>query len=132
MNRYFRFLADFISDVFERRDLIKRFNESAKHAYYSGNSDRLLKAHTSNGKRLYKHSMSRLRSGFRISVMGIDVLKKPDATEMAMVILENGAFTRQLMAIGYDSLEIESGYTFYDWQMSKYQDLQKFALSNNN
>jgi len=132
MNKYFRFLADFISDVLERRELVSRFNESAKHAYYSGNTNRLLKAHTSNGKRLYKHSMSRLRSGFRIRVLDVDVLKKGDATEIAMVILENGAFTRQLMAIGYDSLEIESGYSFYDWQMSEYQDLQKFALNHNN
>lgn len=132
MNRYFRFLADFISDILERRELIKRFNESAKHAYYSGNTNRLLKAHTSNGRSLYRHSMSRLRSGFRIKVMDVEVLKKSDATEMAMVILENGPFTRQLMAIGYDSLEIETGYSYYDWQMSKYQDLQKFALSNNN
>jgi hypothetical protein len=132
MNSFFRFLADFISDVLERRELIKRFNESAKHAYYSGNTNRLLKAHTSNGKRLYNHSMSRLRSGFTITVMDVDALKKSEATEMAMVILENGPFTRQLMAIGYDTLEIESGYFLYDWQMSSYQDLQKFALSNHN
>lgn len=128
MNSFFRFLADFISDVLERRSLIRRFNDSAKYAYYKGDSDKMVKAHTSIGNSLFKHTMSKMRSGFRIEVLNTEVLPESEAHEMAMVLLDNGPFIRQLMTIGYDTLEIKSGFFMYNWQMSKYQDPLMYHL----
>lgn len=130
MNTFFRFLADFYSDFLERRRVIKRFNEASKEAYYSGRTDRMAKAYTTIGNSVFRHSMSRMRSGFCIELLGIDTVTKSEASQVAQVLLENGPFMRQLMAIGYDTLEIETGQMLYNWCMSDYHDLQKFALTD--
>lgn len=125
----FNFFRDFIGDIIERRQVLNSFNMTAKHAYYSREATYLAKARTTIGNSAFRHELSKMRSGFTIKVYGAHGMNKAQATEIAMALLDNGAFMRQLMAIGYDTLEIESEIQRYQWSISDYHSLSDFTLN---
>ena len=73
----------------------------------------MLKAETTRGDYSNRHNFSRRHSGFRISAMTGGNMNKEKCSMVAMVILSNQTLVRQLMRLGYDTLEVYGGDTGY-------------------
>ena len=105
-------IADWFGDVMERRAVINKFNMQSKHAWDEG-FPFMLKAETTRGDYSNRHNFSRRKSGFRISAMTGGNMNKEKCSMVAMVILSNQTLVRQLMRLGYDTLEVYGGDTGY-------------------
>jgi hypothetical protein len=125
----FQFIIDFIKEFTERRLLVKEFNSVANIAFVTGATNRLLKAKTTFGDPGYRHSMSSMFSGFRITIRNTESLSKEEIKVIGEVILQNKIFLRQLMSLGYDTLEVFGSTDIYhQWAMSSYGDLKNYFL----
>jgi hypothetical protein len=80
----------------ERVRVLNEFNRVFKSAFEMGEFNRLCSVTTAKGNQNFKHELSTvyLRSGFKITILNDDNLKKQD-------------FSRKLMALGYDTLLIK-------------------------
>lgn len=124
------FLKDWVRNGWERNQVINSFNTSAKHAYYSRQAMYLAKARTTFGNSEFKHSLSRMRSGFTVKIYGAYDMNKSQASDIADAILNNGPMIRQLMAIGYDTIEIETENYRFQWDAQTYNNLFDYTLSS--
>ena len=107
-------LRGWFGDVRERKNLLRTFNYSARNSYTFGHVPILLKASISLGKRENKTNYSWLRSGFRIKTpMPGYLMAEQQAVMIAMIILSDAVLVRQLVALGFDTLEVgsESSYS---------------------
>ena len=94
-------------DMSERRKLINSWNDSAKEAFISGAVPSLLEASTSIGNSNYRHEMSKwMISGFRIRVRSGRPLDKEELLAIGRIILYNNQLVRQIVALGWDTLEV--------------------------
>ena len=93
----------------ERVRVLSEFNRVFKSAFEIGEFDRLCSVTTSKGNQNFKHELSTiyLRSGFKITIMNDENLKKQDFSKIAKYFVINKAFARKLMALGYDTLLIK-------------------------
>lgn len=93
----------------ERVRVLSEFNSVFKAAFQAGEFDRLCSVTTSKGNQKFKHELSTiyLRSGFKITIMNDENLKKQDFSKIAKYFVINKAFARKLMALGYDTLLIK-------------------------
>lgn len=124
----YRFIIEFVQEFKERRSLIDSFNEIAHIAFVSGNSDRLLKAKSTAGDARYKHPMSRFfLSGFRIEIRNGTFVTLKEVNLIGTIFLDNKHLLRQLMALGYDTLEV----TAKDSNMYRNFDISSFASLKN-
>lgn len=116
----------------ERVRIISAMNDNFRESFYSGGIDRLCRVSISSGDPEFAHEMSSiwLRSGFRISVENDLGLKDIDVFEIADYILQNKAFLRQLMALGFDTLIIQGKLTKRGkiFCIKSYADLNGYTL----
>lgn len=126
LKTFFTNLLNVILDgSFEKMKVINQMNTAFKEYFMSGELLRLCKVSISQGKSEYAHEMSALwlRSGFKITIENDLSLKDSEMTELSMYVTENGAFVRQLMAMGFDTLIIKGKTT----GKSQYYALKRFA-----
>jgi len=110
---------------FERMRIISQMNTAFKEYFTSGESTRLCKVSISQGKSEFAHEMSTiwLRSGFKITIENDLSVKESEMTELSQYVIENVAFVRQLMAMGFDTLVIKGKTT----SKTQYYALKRFA-----
>ncbi|MBQ2351638.1 MAG: hypothetical protein II394_05440 [Bacteroidales bacterium] len=91
----------------ERNQLVNDFNMTARQAFAAGYVPSLLKASVSRGCSDYRHSFSRwMASGFRICVLSGMQLSRQDIVFIGQAILSNEQLVRQLVVLGWDTLEV--------------------------
>ena len=93
----------------ERIKVLNEFNRVFKSSFETGEFNRLCSVTTSKGNQQFKHELSTiyLRSGFKITILNDDNLKKQDFSKIAKYFMINKVFARKLMALGYDTLLIK-------------------------
>ena len=106
-------IIDWFNDRSERENLRCSFNKAAKEAFIYGVAPTLLEASISRGDSAYKHVFSKLYSGFRIKALSGRALTKEELIEIGHAILENQELIRRLVALGWDTLEVQDIKGFY-------------------
>ena len=105
----------------ERQTLINKFNLSSKEAFISDVVPVLFRAESSKGNSAYKHQFSNwLYHGFRIRVLTGRDLAVDEIIQLGAVIRSNTYLCRELVTLGYDTLEITniSGVVVKQWQLT--------------
>ena len=116
-------IAEWFRDRSNRRKLVANFNESAKKSFVLGVAPVLLNATISRGDSNFKHSFSDwLNSGFRIKAMSGRKLTKDEMKVIGATILADGMLVRQLVVLGFDTLEVhdDTGYYGLKWQLKSF------------
>ena len=119
-------ILDWFRDTSERNRLVRSFNESARMSFIEGIAPTLLKAKISKGEKSYKHQFSHwLNTGFRIQAFSGRELTKNEIIHIGQVILDNDLLVRQLVVLGYDTLEVHGDVGAYGcrWQLRDYLQL---------
>ena len=116
-------IIEWFTDLSERRKLIREFNELSRNAFILGVTPTLLKASITLGDSTFKHSFSKMMSGFRIKALSGRDLETSELHEIANVILENTALVRKLMTLGWDTLEVHDNLAVKGLKWS----LERFA-----
>jgi myo-inositol catabolism protein IolC len=104
----------------ERRDVVLGFNQSAKAAFIEGIVPTLLEASISRGNKDYKHQFSDyFNSGFRIKAFKGEALSKDELSQIGATITSDDKLIRQLVVLGFDTLEIYGDKNYYgmQWQI---------------
>lgn len=120
-------IAEWFRDRSSRRKLITNFNNSAKKSFVLGVAPVLLNATISRGDSKFKHSFSDwLNSGFRIKAMSGRDLTKEEMKAIGTTILADGVLVRQLVVLGFDTLEVhdDTGYYGLKWQLKSFIALE--------
>lgn len=119
---------------FEKVRIIKAMNDNFRDSYYSGGLDRLCKVSISAGDPEFAHEMSVmwLRSGFKITVENDYGMKESEIFEISDYILNNRAFIRQLMALGFDTLIVQGKLTHRGkmFCLKRYAELNGYTLNS--
>ena len=118
-------IIDWFRDMSERRKLIMGWNYNARQAYIEGFIPLLLEASISKGNGGFRHEMSSwFQTGFRLK--SIVPLKKDDMLDIGRVILGNNILVRQLVVLGFDTLEIydETTRKGVQWALKDFRHLQ--------
>jgi hypothetical protein len=125
-------LSVILDGSFERIKIISAMNQNFNESFISGGLDRLCRVSISSGDPQFRHSMSAIwfRSGFKISVENDYGMRDHEIFEISEYILNNRAFLRQMMALGFDTLIIQGKLTGRGkmFCMHKYSDLGNFML----
>ncbi len=119
-------IIEWFKDRSERNKIIREFNAAARNAFISGNAPTILKASISRGNKEYKHEFSTwLYSGFRIQALSGRALTKDEMKIIGLVILSDKILLRQLVALGWDTLEVHDNKGEYGlrWKMIDYINL---------
>lgn len=91
----------------ERNDFLNQFNESAKMAFISGQTDTFLKASVSMGNSSYRHAFSKMfGGGFRIKAEAGGLLTRDDVMAIGQIILNDPVIVRLMISLGWDTLEV--------------------------
>ena len=104
------FIVNLINTImdgsFEKIKLINQMNTGFREYFYTGELSRLCKTSICQGDPDFKHEMSSIwfRSGFKISIENDSNLKDSEIIDISQYVLNNAAFIRQLMAMGFDTL----------------------------
>ena len=118
---------------FEKMRIIQAMNDNFKDSFYSGGLDRLCKVSISVGDPEFSHEMSVmwLRSGFRITVENDLGMQDCEIFEISDYVLNNKAFLRQLMSIGFDTLIVQGKMTHRGkmFCMKRYAELKGYTLN---
>lgn len=121
-------LLDWFHDRTERYKLVRSFNQSAKKAFISGIAPTLLKSKISKGNKAYRHQFSSwLNSGLRIEAFTGRQLSKEELIKIGNVILSNDILVRQLVVLGWDTLEVHTNQGDYG---VRFQLRDHLALTN--
>lgn len=113
-------ILDWFSDRNQRAKLLRGFNNAAKTAYIQGAVPTLLKAEFSKGNNMYTHQFSDwLRHGFRVTAFSGKQLSKNELIEIGTTILSDAILVRQLVVLGFDTLEVQGDTGVYGcmWQL---------------
>lgn len=114
LKEFFQNLINSILDgSFERMRVINAMNQAFKEYFISGDLERCCRVSISQGDQEFKHEMSSfwLRSGFKINIENDLNLRDSEIMEISQYILQNKAFIRQLMAMGFDTLIVQGKTT---------------------
>lgn len=112
----------------ERSLLIKDFNDKAQDSFVRGETPTVLKASSSRGFSKYHHELSaRINTGFRIQAFTGRALTKKETMNIGQAILSNTKLIRQLIVLGWDTLEIHDNCGRYGcrWCLTEYADIGK-------
>jgi len=91
----------------ERNDFLNQFNDSAKMAFISGQTDTFLKASISMGNYSYRHAFSKMfGGGFRIKAEVGGLLTRDDVKSIGQIILNDQVIVRLMISLGWDTLEV--------------------------
>ena len=119
-------ILDWFYDMRERRALILGFNSASKHAFVSGTAPTLLEAKITVGDSRFRHDFSKfLGSGFRVKAMSGRELSKNEMIEIGEVILSNEILVRQLISLGWDTLEVHAsaGLRGLKWELKRFANI---------
>jgi hypothetical protein len=92
-----------------------------------------MKARISQGNSLYTHSFTKFAAGgFRIKVEAGRALEKHELLTIGNTILSNQSLVRQMIYMGWDTLEIYNANIVggYQWELMKFSGMGGF-LGNN-
>ncbi len=120
-------IVEWFRDRSNRKKLVANFNDSAKKSFILGIVPVLLNATISRGDSKFKHSFSDwLNSGFRIKAMSGRDLTKEEMKAIGATILADGVLVRQLVVLGFDTLEVhdDTGYYGLKWQLKAFIALE--------
>ena len=115
--KFIEFLKNLINVILdgsmERVRILSAMNDNFKDTFYAGGIDRLCKVSISAGNPEFSHEMSTiwLRSGFRITVENDYGMADIEIFEISDYVLQNEAFLRQLMSLGFDTLIVQGKLT---------------------
>ena len=106
-------------DFTEREKLIREFNKAARNSFIIGETPFLMEASIFLGDSNYKHSFSKMFSGFKIKVLTGRSLSQSECTEFANIVLKNEILERKLVTLGWDTLQIHghSSSSGYKWRL---------------
>jgi hypothetical protein len=110
----------------DREQLIKEFNNSSRAAYIMGVMPTLFEAKVTTGDSRYTHTFSKwMAGGFRIKALTGRNLSRSEMEEMGQVVLSNSPLVRNLVSLGFDTLELHSdvGNVGLKWELKKYIDV---------
>lgn len=110
----------------DREQLIKEFNNSSRAAYIVGVMPTLFEAKVTIGDSRYTHTFSKwMAGGFRIKALTGRNLTKAEMEEMGQIVLSNSPLVRNLVSLGFDTLELHSdvGNFGLKWELKKYIDV---------
>lgn len=117
---------------FERVRIISQMNAAFKEYFTTGEFNRLCRVSISQGNSSFAHEMSSLwiRSGFKITVENDTALRESEMNELATYIIDNAAFVRQLMAMGFDTLVIKGKTTgtTMSFALKKFANLNQYYI----
>ncbi len=100
-------MVGWFQDRRERQHFLNDFNQSAKRAFISGNTDIMLKASISYGNSDYRHAFSKfMAGGFRIKVEGSGHLSRDEVISIGKSLVGNPTITRTMISLGWDTLEV--------------------------
>lgn len=118
-------IKEWFSEARERSRMISDFNKAAKMAFITGIAPTLLEAKITRGDSTYKHSFSKLYSGFRIKALSGNALSRDTLIEIGRTILEDQMLVRRLVALGWDTLEVHDivGFTGIKWSLKKFANI---------
>lgn len=119
----------------ERSILIKDFNEKAQDSFVRGEAPTVLKASSSRGFSKYHHELSAcINTGFRIQAFTGRALTKKETMDIGQAILSNTKLIRQLIVLGWDTLEIHDNCGRYGcrWCLTEYADIGKIIETTSN
>lgn len=119
-------ILEWFSDRSERNRLVRCFNESARYAFVLGGAPTMLKASISKGCPEYRHPFSAwLNTGFRIQALSGRALSKEEMVVIGLVVLHDTVLVRQLIALGWDTLEIHDDTGIYGcrWNLIDYANM---------
>lgn len=129
------FITTWFTDQKERSLLIKDFNDKAQESFVRGETPTVLKASTSRGFSKYHHELSaRINTGFRIQAFTDRALTKKETMDIGQAILSNTKLIRQLIVLGWDTLEIHDNCGRYGcrWCLTEYADIGKTIETSSN
>ena len=119
-------IVNWFKDLFERNNLIRDFNNSAKESFTGLTVPTLLEARITKGDPNYKHECSKIFfSGFRVKVIAGRPLTKDEMLYIGRVILNNSQLVRRLFVLGWDTLEIEdtTGQKGVKWAIKDFTNI---------
>jgi hypothetical protein len=119
-------IADWFGEVYERYQLVKDFNRSAKLAFVAGRAPTLLEVKITKGDGDFRHAFSKwMTGGFRIKALSGRPLERGELIEIARVILDNEVLIRQLISLGWDTLEVHSkgGVIGLKWPLKEFANI---------
>ena len=112
-------IYNWFMDFTERERLIREFNKAARNSFIIGETPVLMEASIFLGDSNYKHSFSKMFSGFKIKVLTGRELTQIECTEFAKIVLNNEILERKLVTLGWDTLQIhaKSSSSGYKWRL---------------
>lgn len=119
-------IVEWFTNNKERNNFIKDFNKSAKEAFVSNLAPVFLKAESSFGNNTFRHQFSSfLYHGFKIRTMTGIFLENSQFIAIGDMLASNPILTRQLVTLGYDTLEItnNNGVVVKQWRLSALLEL---------
>ncbi len=119
-------IKEWFGEMSDRYKLVRDFNKAAKYAFISGVAPTLLQAKITGGDSAFKHEFSKwLGSGFRIKAMSGKPLHNIELKEIGSIVLDNEALIRELITLGWDTLEVHSnqGFNGLKWPLKDYAKL---------
>tara|TARA_R100001377_G_C3116406_1_gene84400 strand:+ start:86 stop:481 length:396 start_codon:yes stop_codon:yes gene_type:complete len=122
-------VTEWFGEMSERYRLVKDFNKAAKHAFIEGDAPTLLQAKITKGDSNYKHAFSKwLGGGFRIKALSGRTLEKSELIEIGRVVLDNDMLIRQMISLGWDTLEVHSnqGYNGIKYALKDHANMGGF------
>jgi hypothetical protein len=100
-------VVDWFRERNDRQIFMRDFNNSAKMAYLTGQTDILLKASISYGNSNYRHAFSKfMAGGFRIKAEGGRPLGREEVMSIGNSIIGNPIIVRTMITLGWDTLEV--------------------------
>lgn len=128
-----KIISAILDGSFEKMRIIQAMNENFKESFYSGGLDRLCRVSISADDPEFSHEMSVmwLRSGFRITIENDLGMDDSEVFGIADYVLNNKAFLRQLMSIGFDTLIVQGKMTHRGkmFCMKGYSELRGYTLN---
>jgi len=125
LNIWYR-ITDWFNDLSERYKLVRNFNKSAKETFIEGIVPVLLEAKITVGDSRFRHTFSKfLAGGFRVKAMSGRELSKNEMIEIGEVILSNELLVRQLISLGWDTLEVHAsmGNNGLKWELKRFANI---------
>ncbi len=122
-------ILNWFQDRRDRNQFLNQFNNSAKMAFISGQTDNLLKASVSTGNSNYRHAFSKMfGGGFRIKAESGGTLTRDDVMTIGKIIIDDSMIVRLMVSLGWDTLEVypSGSSSGLQWQLFKTISIDRY------
>lgn len=123
-----QFIKSWFQQRSERQEFIAQFNFAARQAFIRGQAPTLIQARTTIGNSNYTHAFSKWAAGgFRMKVEAGEPLYEHHLVIIADIILGDQEIVRQMITLGWDTLEIHAAYSKHglQWKLWDYGGMGK-------